>query len=71
MTVSAIGCEFRSPLEQMKYLFIGIFPFLRSGIEAKRGVKFRHSTRNVSIYTHKVPSLYPALCGIQREADLI
>ena len=28
----------RSPLEEMKYLLKFIFPFLRSGVEAKRGV---------------------------------
>ena len=33
-----------SPLEEMKYLFKFIIPFLRSGVEAKRGVEFRHST---------------------------
>ena len=35
----------RSPPEEMKYLF----SFLRSGVEAKRGVKFRHLTRNAPI----------------------
>ena len=30
----------RSPLEDMKYLFKFIFPFLCSGVEAKRGVEF-------------------------------
>ena len=38
----------RSPLE----LFI--FPFLRSGVEAKRGLKFCHSTRNASRIRQKV-----------------
>ena len=28
------------------YFLKFIFPFLRSGVEAKRGVEFRHSTRN-------------------------
>ena len=32
----------------MKYLFKFMFPFLRSGVEAKRGVEFRHSARNAS-----------------------
>ena len=36
----------RSSLEEMKYLFKFIFPFLRSGVGTKRGVEFRHSTRN-------------------------
>ena len=35
----------RSPFEVMKYLFTFIFSFLRFGVEAKRGVVFRHSTR--------------------------
>ena len=43
----------RSPLE-MKYLFKFIFPFLRSGVKAKRSVEFRHSTRNVSRIRRKV-----------------
>ena len=38
----------RSPLEEMKYLLKFIFPFLRFGVEAKRGVEFCHSTRNAS-----------------------
>ena len=33
----------RSPLEEMKYLFKFIFPFLRSGVKAKCGVEFRYS----------------------------
>ena len=48
----------RSPLEGMKYLFNLYFSFPRSGVEAKRGVEFRHGS-----------SAYPAACGIQREAD--
>ena len=32
-------------LEEIGYL---IFSFLRSGVSAKRGVEFRHSTHNVS-----------------------
>ena len=35
----------RLPLEEMKYLFKYIFSFLRSGVEAKRDVEFRHSTQ--------------------------
>ena len=34
----------RSPLEEMTYLLKFIFPFLRSSVEAKRGVEFCHST---------------------------
>ena len=44
----------RSPLEEMKYLLKFIFPFLRSGVEAKRDVEFCHSTRNVSRIQQKV-----------------
>ena len=36
----------RCPLEEMKYLLKFIFPFLRSGAEAKPGVESCHSTRN-------------------------
>ena len=36
----------RFPLDEMKHLFKFIFSFLRSGVEAKRGIEFRHSTRN-------------------------
>ena len=35
----------RFPLEEMKYF---IFSFLYSGVEAKAGVEFCHSTRNAS-----------------------
>ena len=38
----------RSPLEDMRYLLTFIFSFLRAGVEAKRGIEFRHSTRNSS-----------------------
>ena len=31
-----------------------IFPFLRSGVEVKRGVEFCHSTRNASRIRQKV-----------------
>ena len=44
----------RSPLEEMKYLLKLIFPFLRSGVKAKRGVEFCHSTRNASRIRQKV-----------------
>ena len=42
----------RSPLEEMKYLLTFIFPFLRSDVEAKRGVGY--STRNASRIRQKV-----------------
>ena len=38
----------RCPLKEIKYLFKFIFLFLRSGVETKSGIEFRHSTRNVS-----------------------
>ena len=44
----------RSPLEEMKYLLKFIFPFLRSGVETKRGVEFCHLTRNASRIRQKV-----------------
>ena len=44
----------RSPLGEMKYLLKFIFPFLRPGVEAKRGVEFCHLTRNASRIWQKV-----------------
>ena len=44
----------RSPLEEMKYLFKFIFPFLRAGLETKCGVEFRQLARNASIIRRKV-----------------
>ena len=44
----------QSPLEEMKYLLKFTFPFIRSGIEVKRGVEFCHSTRNASRIRQKV-----------------
>ena len=40
--------------EEVKYLFTYIFSFLRSGVEAKLGVEFRHSARNASRIRRKV-----------------
>ena len=69
----------RYPLEEVKYSFTFIFSFLRSGAEAKRGVKFCHLTRNASRIRQKVRNgvsytrflLLTLLCvGIQREADI-
>ena len=37
----------QSPFEEMKYLLKLIFPFLCSGVEAKGGVEFCHSTSNI------------------------
>ena len=42
----------RSPLERIKYLFT--FIYIHSGVEAKRGVEFRHLTRNASRTRQKV-----------------
>ena len=44
----------RTPLEEMKYLPKFIFPFLRSGVEFKRGVEFCHSTLNAFRIRQKV-----------------
>ena len=44
----------QSPLEEMKYLLIFIFPFLRSCVEEKRGLEFCHSTRNASRIRQKM-----------------
>ena len=44
----------RSSLEEMKYLLKFRFPFLRSGVEAKRGVEFCHSKRNAPRIRQKV-----------------
>ena len=54
VTVKPIGCGFVAPFEEMKYLLKLIFPFLRSGVEAKRGFEFCHSTRNTSRTRRKV-----------------
>ena len=50
-----------SPFEEMKYLFKFIFSFLRSGVETKRRVEFRHSTHNASRIHQKVGTL-SSLC---------
>ena len=42
----------RSPLKEIKYLFI--FPFLPSGVEAQPGDEFRHLTRYASGIRRKV-----------------
>ena len=54
VTVNATGFGCRFSLEEMKYLFKIIFLLLRSGVEAKRGVEFCHSTRNASRIRPKV-----------------
>ena len=70
----------RAALEGVKYLFKFTFPFLRFGVEAKRGVELRHSARNISrtrqtvgnrVFYHQVPSDYSAVYGKQREVDYI
>ena len=45
MTVKSTGCGFHPHSRNI---------FLRSGVEAKRGVEFRHSTRNASRIRRKV-----------------
>ena len=57
--VTACDCKtdwlwVRSPLVEMEYLLKFIFPFLRSGVEVKRGVGFCHLTRNASKIQQKV-----------------
>ena len=42
------GLWIRPLLEKIKYLFKFIFSFPGSGVETKRGVKFRHSIRGAS-----------------------
>ena len=41
-------------LEEIKYLIKCIFYILRTGVEGKRGVEFRHSTRNAFRIRRKV-----------------
>ena len=48
VTVKPTGCGFDPYSRRLKYLLKFIFPFLRSGVEAKRSVEFCHSTRNAS-----------------------
>ena len=52
-SVNATDCGF-DPLEEMKFLLTFIFSFLRPGVEAKRSLEFRHSTRNASRTRRKV-----------------
>ena len=40
------GLWVRFPFEEIKFVFKFIFTFLRYGVEAKRGIEFRHSARN-------------------------
>ena len=54
VTVKTVWLWVQSPLEEMKYLLKFIFPFLRSGVEAKRGIEFCPSTRNASRIQQKV-----------------
>ena len=44
----------RVPLDEMKYLLTFLLSCLRSGVKAKRGVEFCHSTRNASRTRRKV-----------------
>ena len=54
VTAKPTGCGFDPHPEEMKYLLKFIFPFLRSGVEVKRGVEVCHSTRNASRIRQKV-----------------
>ena len=54
VVIVATECDCKSDwlwvrLEEMKYLFKFIFRFLRSGVKAKPGVAFFHSTRHARI----------------------
>ena len=62
-------------LKEIKYLLKCIFPFLRSGVETKRGVEFCHLTRNASRIRSKVGNevsytRFPLPIRV-READMI
>ena len=67
----------RSPFEEVKYLFKFIFPFLRSGLKEKTrrwALTFntqclQNSAESGERSVLTLASL-PAVCGIQREADL-
>ena len=48
----------RSPLKEVKYLFLFIFSFLRSVIEANRRVEFRHPARNVESGERNILTLH-------------
>ena len=50
VTVKTTGCGF----DPHPTLFLFIFSFLRSGVEAKRGVEIRHLIRNASRIRRKV-----------------
>ena len=50
VTVKTTGCGF----DPHPTLFLFIFSFLRSGVEAKRGAEFCHSTPNASRTWQKV-----------------
>ena len=76
VAVKPTGCGFDPPLEEMNFLLKFILPFLRSGVEAKtRRCVLPLNTQclqnSVECGERSVfPSVYPAMCGIQREADL-
>ena len=70
----------QSALEEMKYLFKFIFPFLRSGVKAKHRVEFRHSTCNASkiwrkvgnsVLTFPLPALLCAGYSVKLKISLI
>ena len=81
MTVKSTGCGFDPPLEDMKYLFIFIFPFVRSGVEAKRGVEFSQPLNTQCLQNsaenggERSVLILGSLClpcsVLQREANLI
>ena len=55
VTAKLNGCGFDPHSRKLNvYLIKFYFHFLRSGVEAKRGVEFRHSTCNASRFWRKV-----------------
>ena len=54
VTAKPTGCGFDPHLRKLNIYFKFIFPFLRSGVEAKRGVEFCQSTRNASRIRQKM-----------------
>ena len=77
VTVKPTGCEF-DPHSRRCNIYLNLyFPFFALVSKQKRGVDFYHSTRNAfrirqkvrkGVSYHWVPSAYPAVFGIQREA---
>ena len=54
MTIKPTGCGFDPHSRRWNFYLKFIFPFLRSGVEVKRGVEFCHLTRKASRIRQKV-----------------